>query len=113
MIEQLADCGYTINEDDPAEDVGEHGILRKYRIEPGPATLTAATNQTGRGSIQFVLTGPQFGMRGGPQETDAVLWMRLVGLGVKFGEAYMVVPSVVDPDFTTGSPGNPETFLPG
>jgi hypothetical protein len=39
--------------------------------------------------------------------------MRLVTLGVRLGETYMVVPSVVDPDFVIGGTGSPGTFLSG
>jgi hypothetical protein len=114
VIAQLTECGYTVDEEDTAQVPAVHGLLRKYRVEPGPATLTAVTNDTDNGSIQFVLTGPRFGMRFGTEEADPVLWMRLVTLGVRFGESYLLVPSVVDPDFVIGSSGvNPGTFLPG
>jgi hypothetical protein len=112
VIAQLTEAGYSVDEDDTAQAPALHGLLRKYRVEPGPATLTAVTNDTDAGSIQFVLTGPKFGMRFGTEEADPVLWMRLVSLKVKFGESYLVVPSVVDPDFVIGG-GNPGTFLPG
>jgi hypothetical protein len=52
-------------------------------------------------------------MRFGTEEADPVLWMRLVSLGVKFGESYLVVPSVVDPDFVIGGAGSTGTVLPG
>ena len=52
-------------------------------------------------------------MRFGTEEADPVLWMRLVTLGVKLGGNYMVVASVVDPDFVIGGTGSPGTFLPG
>ena len=55
-------------------------------------------------AIQFLLTGPKFGMRFGTEEADPVLWMRLVTL-VKLGGNYMVVASVVDPDFVIGGTG--------
>ena len=117
VIEQLRDCGYTVeevNEDDPPQAaVKELRPHQTYRLEPGPATLTAVTNPTDDGSIQFVLTGPKFGMRFGAEEADPVLWMRLVTLGVRLGETYIVVPSVVDPDFVIGGTGSPGTFLPG
>ena len=103
VIEQLTESGYTVAEQDSPQQADEqHRLHRKYRLEPGPATLTAITNDTGDGSIQFVFTGPRFGMRFGTEEADPVLWMRLVTLGVKLGETYIVVPSVVDPDFVIG-----------
>jgi hypothetical protein len=114
VIEQLTESGYTVEEEDsPRADVEQLRPHRKYRLEPGPATLTAVTDRTGDGSIRFVLTGPKFGMRFGSEEADPVLWMRLVSLGVKFGETYIVVPSVIDPDFVIGGAGSPGTFLPG
>jgi hypothetical protein len=110
---QLTECGYSVDEEDTAQAPAMHGRLCKYRVEPGPATLTAVSNDTDTGHIQFVLTGPRFGIRFGTEEADPVLWMRLVSLGVKFGENYIVVPSVVDPDFVIGGGGQPGTFLPG
>jgi hypothetical protein len=116
VIEQLRECGYTVEEvedDPPQAGVKQLRPHQTYRLEPGPATLTAVTNPTDGGSIQFVLTGPKFGMRFGTEEADPVLWMKLVTLGVRLGETYMVVPSVVDPDFVIGGTGSPGTFLPG
>jgi hypothetical protein len=117
VIEQLKDSGYTDEEtkeeDPPQAAVKQLRRHQTYRLEPGPATLTAITNPTDDGCIQFVLTGPKFSMRFGTEEADPVLWMRLVTLGVRLGETYMVVPSVVDPDFVIGGTGSPGTFLPG
>jgi len=117
VIGELTDCGYSVEEveeDDPAQAAVEQLRPHKtYRLKPGPATLTAVANRTDDGSIQFVLTGPKFGMRFGTEEADPVLWMKLVTLGVRLGETYMVVPSVVDPDFVIGRTGSPGTFLPG
>lgn len=117
VIGQLRESGYTVDEiepGDPAHAVPLHRGVHQYRVEPGPATLTALTNDADEGSVQFVLTGPRFGMRFGTEEADPVLWMRLVTLGVRFGETYAVVPSVVDPDFVIGgSGGSPGTFLSG
>jgi hypothetical protein len=87
VIEQLTECGYTADEEEsPQAATRQRRRHRQYRLEPGPATLTAITNRTGEGSIQFALTGPKFGMRFGTEEADPVLWMRLVRLGVKLGE---------------------------
>jgi hypothetical protein len=97
VIAQLSQSGYTVNEDDMAQEVAAHGFLHKYRLEPGPATLTAVTDNTGDGSIQFALTGPKFGMRFGTEEADPVLWMRLVALGVKFGEPTSSSPASLTP----------------
>jgi hypothetical protein len=63
VIAQLTEAGYSADEDDTAQAPALHGLLRKYRVEPGPATLTAVTNDTDAGSIQFVLTGPKFDTR--------------------------------------------------
>ena len=116
VIEQLRDSGYTVEEvkedDPPQAAVKQLRPHQTYRLEPGPATLTAVTDPAGDGTIQFLLTGPKFGMRFGTEEADPVLWMRLVTL-VKLGETYMVVASVVDPDFVIGGTGSPGTFLPG
>jgi hypothetical protein len=116
VIEQVTDSGYTVEEitdDDAAQAVPLQGAARQYRVEPGPATLSAVTNKADEGSIQFVLTGPRFGMRFGTEQADPVLWMRLVTLGVRLGETYLVIPSVIDPDFVIGGSGSPGTFLPG
>jgi hypothetical protein len=117
VIAEIKGSGYTVEEvedGDPAQPaVTPLRSHQTYRLEPGPATLTAVLNPTDDGSIQFALTGPRFGMRFGTDQADPVLWMRLVTLGVRLGETYMVVPSVVDPDFVIGGSGSPETFLPG
>jgi hypothetical protein len=117
VIEQVTASGYTVEEikeeDSPPGAVEQLQPRRGYRLEPGPAGLIAVMNRTGEGSLQFVFTGPRFGMRFGTEEADPVLWMRLVTLGVRFGERHLVIPSVVDPDFVIGGGGNPGTFLPG
>jgi hypothetical protein len=102
VIQQLNDCGYTVDQADTAEAVGLHGFLRHYHLKPGPATLTATADDSGAGSIQFILDGSTFGTRRRSQEADPVLWMRLVTLGVQCAGTYMVVPNVVDPDDPTG-----------
>jgi len=62
VIGQLRDSGYTVEEveedDPPQAAVKQLRPHQMYRLEPGPATLTAVTNPTDDGSIQFVLTGP-------------------------------------------------------
>jgi hypothetical protein len=59
----------------------------------------------GEDRVRFTLTGAAFGKRVEGQETDPpVVWMRLVVLGVKFGEAYGVNARVTGPDVEgTGS----------
>src|ERR1700704_3436261 len=75
VIDQLTESGYTVEEEDSpqaaAKPLRQH---RRYRLGTGPATLTAVTHPAGGGGIQFVLTGPRFGMRFGTEEADPVLW---------------------------------------
>ena len=109
VIRELSDCGYTVQTEAMAEAFHEHALTRRYQLEPGPATLTATTSSVEGASIQFVLDGNKFGMAGGARETDPVLWMRLVGIGVLFSEGYNVLPSVSDPNVTIGGPSGVPT----
>lgn len=61
VIDELEAGGYAVDRRELLEAAGEHGWLQKFRVEPGPATLTAAANTSGDGSIQFDLKGERFG----------------------------------------------------
>jgi hypothetical protein len=101
VVDELADCGYTINAADlaaPVIDLGE----AHYALAPGPATLAMIIAGGSSGSIAFHLDGPRFGMAGRRPEHDAVLWMRLWTLGHRLANAYTLVPNVADPDIDTG-----------
>ena len=95
VIEVLNASGYAVGEA-TSEVTGERGSLRQYSVEPGPATFSVAADETDGGSVQFSLDGAKFGAVGTGLNHDAVLWMRLVTLGVKIGENYSVRPGVVD-----------------
>ncbi|MCB0938555.1 MAG: hypothetical protein KDB55_21485 [Mycobacterium sp.] len=116
VIEQLRESGYTVedveDDDSPQAAIKQLRPHQTYRLEPGPAALTAVASPADAGSIQFVLTGPRFGLHFGTEQADPVLWMRLVTLGVRLRETYMVVPSVIDPDFVIGGTGSRGSFLP-
>lgn len=47
--------------------------------------------------FQFLLSGAHFGKRLRGHDTDAVLWMRLVILGMVLREAHGVVARTTDP----------------
>ena len=64
VVNALAQSGYTANQDDITEAIGEHGFGQQYHLEPGPATLTAARKTEDRGIVQFVLAGEKFGHGG-------------------------------------------------
>lgn len=49
------------------------------------------------GEIRFVLDGDRFGATVAGRDTDQVLWMRLVTLGVEFAGRYCIEPTVWDP----------------
>lgn len=97
VIDELAHCGYTVDHDDIAKANMEHGFRQQSRLEPGPATLTAARKTAQDGSVQFVLDGEKFGMAGSPGK-DPVVWMRLLTLGLRLAGSYSVVPLTADPD---------------
>jgi hypothetical protein len=99
VIDKLGECGYTVHHEIAGEAIDDQPSLQLYRLDPGPATVTAAANDAGGGRIEFTLEGNRLGASGRPHETDPVLWMGLVTLGVRFGETYTVLPSVTDPDF--------------
>jgi hypothetical protein len=98
VLAELADCGYTVDEDVVMAQAVDEQFVLTYRVEPGGATLTASTSDTD-GSLRFILDGDRFGMSSAARETDPVLWMRLVQVGIRLGESYTVLPSVSDPDF--------------
>ncbi len=114
VIDELEAGGYTVDRDELLEAAAEHGWLQKFRVEPGPATLTAAANTGGGGSIQFDLGGERFGQKGLRYGNhDEALWDRLEALGNQLSAAHTVVATIGDPDFVTGGPGALGTFLPG
>lgn len=100
VVTELVFCGYTVDEVSNAKAGGERTV-RTYRVDPGGATMRAFINTTD-GSVRFVLDGDGFAMSSPARETDPVLWMRLVQLGIELGESYAVRPSVSDPDFALG-----------
>lgn len=106
VLAELADCGYTVDEGVMVQAVDEQFVLT-YRVEPGGATLIVSTSDTD-GSLLFILDGDRFGMSSAARETDPVLWMGLVQLGIRLGESYTVLPSISDPDF----PPAPRGFIP-
>jgi hypothetical protein len=103
VIDELAHCGYTVNHEDMAKANMEHGFRQQYRLEPGPATLTAARRTADAGSVEFVLDGEKFGMAGSPGK-DPVVWMRLLTLGIRLAGTYNVVPVTADPDSASVDP---------
>ena len=113
VIDELEAGGYTVDRDELLEAATEHGWLQKFRVEPGPATLTAAVNTSGGGSIVFDLRGERFGQKGLRYGNhDEALWDRLEALGHQLETVHAVVSSIGDPDFVTGGTGAPGTFLP-
>ena len=113
VIDELEVGGYTVDREELLEAATEHGWLQKFRVEPGPATLTAAANTSGGGSIVFDLRGERFGQKGLRYGNhDEALWDKLEALANRLGAAHTVVPTIGDPDFVTGGPGAPGTFLP-
>jgi hypothetical protein len=80
VVEELGARGYTVDHDGMIKAGDEHGVAQKYRVQPGPATLTAACSKS-RGCIQFILEGDRFGRGVGSADVDRVLWMQLVVLG--------------------------------
>jgi hypothetical protein len=51
-------------------------------------------------------------MQWGDRDTDGQLWSMLEALGVQYEQDFGIVANVGDPDFATGAPGSPGTFLP-
>jgi hypothetical protein len=114
VIDELEAGGYAVDRHELLEAAAEHGWLQRFGIEPGPATLTAAANTSGDGSIVFDLKGEKFGQKGlRCSDHDEALWDRLEALGDQLSAAHTVVATIGDPDFVTGGPGAPGTFLPG
>jgi hypothetical protein len=100
VINELANCGYTVNHADMATEPLDH-INVNYRLEPGPATLTMVTKGDVLGGIEFHLDGKKFGMAGRLPDNDPLIWMRLVQLGLLLGQTYKLAPEVSDPDMAS------------
>lgn len=96
VINALLARGYTVTGTN-ATTQPQHQYTASYQLEPGPATLTAQTDHDG-GRIQLTLTGPTFGKQVHGHDTDPVIWMNLVVLGVRLREAYSIDDNVTDPD---------------
>ncbi|WP_142282952.1 hypothetical protein [Mycobacterium aquaticum] len=96
VIAHLADRGYTVLSTDGSDD--HQRCLAHYRVGPGAATLSAMVDDTDRGHVHIELTGPAFGKHVAGHNTDPVIWMLLVGLGVALAEAHCVRAQVSDPD---------------
>jgi hypothetical protein len=80
----------------------------------GLATLTAAANTSGDPSLMFILRGKLFGPKGlSYADNDEALWDKLEALRQKLSVTHGLVSVLADPDFATGGPGAPGTFLPG
>ena len=78
VIDELAHCGYTVDHDDIAKANMEHGFRQQSRLEPGPATLTAArkTAQSAVGSHT------PHSCAGGQRRSRRLSWLEMVGRGV-------------------------------
>src|SRR5205807_9575597 len=103
VLAGLSECGYVGHEVD-VQAVNSRGLTKRYRIQPGPGTLSA-TKDGVNGSIQFVLNGDKFGLGRVGHPKNPLAWMRLVQIGFEFGALHKVLPKVCDPDVVTDSPG--------
>lgn len=97
VIGELAARGYTVAGTSPAGSGDVAEIAGLYQLHPGPATMIV-TMDGAAGLLQFVLSGAQFGKRIAEDDTDAVLWMRLVILGMTLRDAHGVVARTTDPE---------------
>jgi hypothetical protein len=60
------------------------------------------------------LRGKRFGQKGlYDSNNDEALWDKLEALRQKLSVTHGLVSVLADPDFVTGGPGAPGTFLPG
>jgi hypothetical protein len=113
VIKELNDRGYTVDQENRDEAESDYGWLHEYRVEPGPATLTAAANTSEDGNVRFDLHGERFGQKGlHGSNHDEALWDGLEALGNRLSAANNVVSTTSDANFATGGPGAPGTFLP-
>lgn len=96
LINELGRCGYTVLERLPSS-TGANDYDRMLEVTPGPAVMRIATNERA-GSIQFELKGPTFGSSH-EGKNDAVLWMRIITLGVRLGTTHHVSADISDPDY--------------
>lgn len=96
LISELQSGGYTLVER-LSNASGTNDLDRMLEITPGPAVMRVATNERA-GSVQFELKGPAFG-RSHEGRNDAVLWMKVVTLGVRLSTQHHLSTDVTDPDY--------------
>lgn len=96
LISELRTCGYTVHERGP-NSMGTNDYDRMLEVTPGPAVMRVAADER-TGSVQFELKGPAFGSSH-EGRNDAVLWMRVITLGVRLETKHHVSADVSDPDY--------------
>ena len=95
VLSVLAERGYAVSEGSPSGWPLPGGV-REFSVGPGLLRVSADG-----GGVEFALQGPDFGIVGidAGAGHDAVLWMRLLTLGLQLQQAHAVVAAVSDPEF--------------
>jgi hypothetical protein len=116
IIGELETSGYTVDQASRLDDETEYGWLHKYRVNPGSdATLLLAANIHEDGDMVIRLEGDdRFGKPGGyiNRECDQALWDKLDALRQRLAANHALIATLDDPDYNTGAPGSPGTYIP-
>lgn len=97
VVGELVACGYAVAGTSSAGPGRQYEIAGTYQVHPGPASMTVTTD-AGAGRLQFALNGAQFGKRAPGHDHDALLWMRLIVLGMRLSQAHSIVAHTTDPE---------------
>ncbi|MFW3117747.1 hypothetical protein MMAG44476_08556 [Mycolicibacterium mageritense DSM 44476 = CIP 104973] len=99
VVGELVACGYAVAGTSAAGSGRQQEIAGTYQVHPGPASMTVTTD-AGAGRLPFALNGAQFGKRVAGHDSDGVLWMRLIVLGMRLSQAHSIVARTMDPEQT-------------
>jgi hypothetical protein len=111
VVAELHAAGYITHRSGGDEPRGAGLWECIYRIEPGPATLSATAFDSE--IIWINLIGPRFCGEGClDRDNDAALWAQLEALASRLEAEHRVGADVSDPDIVIGVPGAPGTYLP-
>lgn len=98
VVAQLHRGGYVVDPDINSESLDEYGFIQQFRVVPGPATLIAARDDRGMGSVGILLIGHKFGLPAERVGKDQSIWDRLETVRSTLEETYFVAAEIFDPE---------------
>jgi hypothetical protein len=97
-VAELHRGGYVVDPDINSESLDEYGFIQQFRVVPGPATLIAARDDRGMGSVGILLIGHKFGLPAERVGKDQSIWDRLETVRSTLEETYFVAAEIFDPE---------------